>query len=276
MAVQTTFKRYSTGNVPGFDSDQGRGYNREATNKTGSDIDVGVAFKQSSSVDSGALALTAATEPVIGFSLNDQGRNPNGLTTGAYKDKQMFPIKCEGAFFAQCDQDMKPGDKVFVRFAASANAQVGVVGSVRKDPDGVAQVTTLTPTATSNAVYVARVDFDGEAAGTKRKAYEFEYQADGSATATEIVTGFKAAMAADPEFTARVVATGTTTLVLTGQTTGEAFTVTSAGDGAFASITTGTPPAPSARRLKGARVLTSGTAASGAVEIYFSATAESP
>ena len=43
---------------------------------------------------------------------------------------------------------------------------------------------------------------------------------------------------------ARVVASGTATLVLTGQTAGEAFTVQNSGTGTYTSITTGTPPAP--------------------------------
>jgi hypothetical protein len=275
MAVQTSFSRYSIAPKPGFDSDQGRGYIREGQNRTGADLDVGLAVKQDASHDSGVLALAASSDPVVGFTMNDQGRNPNGATTSAYPALRMLPVKCEGALWAQCDQDMKPGDKVFVRFAASANAQTGAIGSVRKDPDGVAQVSTGTPTAVNSQVYVVRVGFDGLDAGTRPASYEFEYQGDGSATATEIVTGLKAAMAADAAFTARVVATGTTTLILTGQVAGEAFTVTSPGDGAISWAAT-TPPAPSARRLKGARVLSSGTAANGAVELYVSAAAESP
>jgi hypothetical protein len=272
MAVQTSFNRYSTGAKPGFDSDQGRGYQREAQNKTGADVDVGVAFAQHSSVDSGAVALSSASQPVIGFSMNDQGRNPNGLTTAAYADTKMFPIKCEGALYVQCDQDMKPGDAVYVRFNATSGSGTGpsanVVGSVRKDADGVASVWTGTPTATNSLVYVQRVKFADE-------SYVFEYQADGTATAAEIVTGFKTVMAADAAFTARVVATGTNTLILTGQVAGETFTPNSEGDGAMAWVNT-TPPAAKARKLKGARVLSSGTAASGVVEIYFSAAAESP
>ena len=56
-------------------------------------------------------------------------------------------------------------------------------------------------------------------------------------------------MAANASFTARVVATGTTTLILTGQVAGEDFLVDDAGPGAFASIVDTTPAAPDARAI---------------------------
>lgn len=275
MSVQTTYGRYFKARIPGQESDAARTYKREALNKSSADLDVGIGVIQDTTTDSGVNVPSTATQPLVGIVLNDFGRNPNGLTTGAYAQNKMAPMLCEGPVTVQIDQDCKPSDKVFVRFAASANAQVGVVGSFRKDSDGVAQVSTGTPTAGQNStIFLIRVKFDGKAQGTRPETYAFEYVSDSSMTATEAVTGFKTVMAADAAFTARVVATGTTTLILTGQVAGEAFTVTSEGDGAITWAAT-TPPAPTARYVP-ARWLSTGKATDAVGEIYFSAAHETP
>lgn len=140
MAVQITYKRSIGSPVPGTDSDQNAGYKREAMNKTGADLDVGLLVKQHSGIDSGVDLLSSTNDLTVGVTLNDQGRNPNGLGgTGAYASNRMLPIKCEGPVYVQCDQDMQPGDPVFVRFATTHNTgtgpSAGVIGAVRKDAD---------------------------------------------------------------------------------------------------------------------------------------------
>jgi hypothetical protein len=290
MAIQTSYSRYFKSRLPGWESDTGRSYKREATNKSGSDLDVGIGVIQYSGLDSGVNAISAVGQPLVGIILNDFGRNPNGLTTGAFKSLAMAPMLCEGAINVQCDQVCQPGDPVFVRIAASGSGKLGIVGSFRKDADGVAQVSTVTPTAANATIYVLRVEFPnagGETnAGTVPDVYEFEFLSDGSATATKVVTGFKTVMAADAAFSARVVASGTATLVLTGQVAGESFTVAPEGDGVM-SVAPTTPPAATARKVKGARWLSTsviglsttdaaGSTSGGTGEIYFSAAAESP
>lgn len=95
---------------------------------------------------------------------------------------------------------------------------------------GAVQITTLTPTVTNSVVYGVSVVID-------HHLYNFRYTSDGSAADTEIVAGIQAAMAANAEFTALVVATGTTTLILTGQNAGQRFDVADTGvGGAWTSI----------------------------------------
>ena len=93
---------------------------------------------------------------------------------------------------------------------AQANVQSGfnLVGT------DVAQVNTLTPTVVNaSAEQTDTVTINGTA---------FEFTSDATPTATEIVTGLKALVNASDE---PVTATGTTTLILTADTAGVAFTV---------------------------------------------------
>ena len=104
---------------------------------------------------------------------------------------------------------------------------------------GAAQVTTLTPTVTNSVVYGLQVLVN-------HHLYRYNFTSDGSATDAEIVTGLRALIDADAVFSALVVSTGTTTIILTGQVAGMRFDVVEAGDGTEAgvmtSITETTPP----------------------------------
>lgn len=118
------------------------------------------------------------------------------------------------------------------------------LGQARPTRDGVAQVITATPTVANDTIYRLQVDlpeYDGLPALTRT----FEILSDASATDAEIVAAFQGEMAADAAFTAQVVASGTTTLVLTGQVPGRPFTVLDVQEGAgdWASITTTTAAA---------------------------------
>ncbi len=127
-------------------------------------------------------------------------------------------------------------------------------GSWRADAGGVAEVSTLTPNpVTNDLTYTVDIHIGDE-------DYHFETLADGSATATEICDGIRAAMALDATFTALVVATGTTTLILTGQNIGQDLDVVSSGEGLFDIVET-TPPATAAQLVKG--VWRTSTAGSG-------------
>lgn len=275
---QTSYSRSFVNAFAGMLGDSGFKYVQTRVNASGVDLPAGIGVKDTTTEGSSDVPATA-TDALAGIIVNSFARDPGSAGTAlsgtnAIKSTNEMNILSEGAIFVKPEQTVAVLDPVFVRIATSVNTGTLVQkGSFRKDSDGVAQVTTGTPTAANSTVYMLRVAFDGKAAGTKREAYNFEYISDGSATATEIVTGFKTAMALDAVFTARVVATGTTTLILTGQTAGEAFTVTSNGDGAWASITTGTPAAPTARACKAARWLkASGT--TGVAMLYFSASAD--
>lgn len=157
-----------------------------------------------------------------------------------------------GRIWVATEEAIAITDGVFFRHTASGGNTV--IGRFRTDLDGVAEVTTLTPTAVNDTQYGVRVVI----AGT---AYSFNVTGDASATATEINDDFRTQMAADLVFTALVVATGTTTLILTGQTAGQELDVTDTGAGVMAIVET-TPPAPTAEDLSTqARWMTASTGA---------------
>lgn len=125
-------------------------------------------------------------------------------------------------------------DPVYFRHTTGSGTEIG---AFRPDADGAAEVSTLTPNPVVNSInYTVDIrigDHD----------YHFEYTADASATATEICDGIRAAMVLDATFTALVVATGTTTLILTAQNVGQLIGIVSSGPGLFDIVET-TPPAP--------------------------------
>lgn len=77
----------------------------------------------------------------------------------------------------------------------------------------VVQVDTITPTAVNNAHYIVTIDL-----------VPYDYTADSSATVSEIVTGLIALINADSAV--KCVASGSTTLILTGKNAGGGFTTT--------------------------------------------------
>ncbi len=122
-----------------------------------------------------------------------------------------------------------PGGQVFAVRSVAGGQQLG---QARSDAEGgVAKVVTATVTAANDTDYQLTIHFPDN------EEFVYDVTGDATATATEINDAFRALMAADAGFTARVVATGTTTLILTGQALGEDFTVIDSGPGAWASIT---------------------------------------
>lgn len=159
----------------------------------------------------------------------------------------------KGRVLVVLEATVTKGQAAFYRFQ-NAGALPEKVGRFRSDIDGTAKVVTATPTAVNDTDYGLEVRFPDGA------AYNFAVQGDASATATEINDDFRTQMAANAAFTARVVATGTTTLILTGQLAGEDFLVDDSGAGAWASITDTTPAAPDARAANTAFFQTGGGA----------------
>lgn len=176
-----------------------------------------------------------------------------------------------GRVWVRVEEAITVGDPVYYRHTSGTGTEIG---AFRNDSDGVGQVTTLTPTVVENDIYgldivVDDVEYHFEAradgvagnpaiwtltptvanstlyrlhihiptAPGAQQDFYFEYTSDGTATATEICDGFRTAMAADAGFTALVVASGTTTLILTGQTNGMEFDIHPAGVGAWTSVT---------------------------------------
>lgn len=203
---------------------------------------------------------SAAGQKNLGVLLHDmahefpyQGANVPG-SVGLQPRDAIGSVMSQGAVWMMLENTATRGSDVYVRHTAngSPGASDGI-GRVRSNSDGVAQVQTITPTAANAMIYVLRVSFASDGAD-----FTFEAVGDGTATATEIVTAFKAVMAADAAFTARIVATGTTTLILTGQVAGDASVAISEGDGVLAVVNT-TPALPLAEKEPRARFIDGGT-----------------
>lgn len=190
----------------------------------------------------GRAAYMGESNPHVG------GRHHEGDTLNIVRD---------GDVWVRPEEPVAVDDPVYVRVNATGNEQAG---AWRRSPDGTAQVTTATPTPANDTVYRLHIDIPASS-----ETYPFEMTSDATGTATEICNAFRTAMAADPAFTARVVASGTNTLVLSGTTPGEAFQIRSTGPGSWASLTETTAPVADTVRLAGARWLTDGSSTTAAM-----------
>jgi len=164
---------------------------------------------------------------------------------------EMATVLRRGRIWVRVEEAIAVGDPVYFRHTSGTGTEIG---AFRNDADGVAEVSTLTPTVANDTNYTVDVHIGDE-------DYHFEYLSDGTATATEICDGIRAAMALDAQFTARVVATGTTTLILTSQQAGLGATYVSSGPGLFTIVET-TASAPTCDLVANAQWL-QGSAAAG-------------
>ncbi len=202
----------------------------------------GVIVQQGAS-DSKCLLPTAASNKMLGLVVSSFSNDSADLTTdGAVAPEEMASIARKGAFYVLPEEDVTEGQLVYVRHTAGGAGETA--GRLRNDLDGTAQVTTITPTPVNSATYFVSVDGRG-----------YSFTADGSALDSEIVTGLKDLINADAD--AVVTASGTTTLILTADEAGNAFT-TSLGSNLAAAATT--PNAAKAVLLPGARWASSASA----------------
>lgn len=276
---QTSYSRVFVNAFAGMLGDSGFRYIQTRVNASGVDLPAAIGVKESDTDDS-ATVLAASSDVISGVIVNSFARDPgsagNSLSgTNAIKAGNEMNILSEGVIFVKPEQTCTVSDPVYVRYATSVNdSTLTQTGSFRKDADlsgavsGTANVVTVTPTAVDGTVYVLRVEYGA-------KVWEFEAVAQTSSTATTISTQFRTLMAADAEFTALIVASGTATLILTAQDKTSAITAHSEGDGALAVANTTPYVAPSAgsataRQVKAARWLhNQGT--SGVQAMYISA-----
>jgi hypothetical protein len=203
----------------------------------------GVAVAKGAS-DSECLLPAASTDKILGITVRDLSRNSASLSgNGAIAPDDMASVMSAGSVYALPEQAVVKGDKVFVRYTDGGGSLT--VGRLRKDGGGNAQVSTLTPTPVNSTPYFVAID-----------GLRFDYTSDGSATAAEIVAALLAKINA---LTAKhgVVASGTNTLILTGQTSGVAFNVQADANMAIAATTA---PAGIAVELKGAEWAEAGSA----------------
>jgi hypothetical protein len=265
---QTSYSRNFVNAFSGMLGDSGPKYVRTAVNSSGVNLPAGIGVKDDST-EGNATVPAAATDKLAGIVLNSIARDPGSAGSALTGTQAIFAgremnMLAEGTVFVLTEETVVNTDPVFVRFATGSGGSQA--GSFRKTADGVAQVTTLTPTAVNSAVSLIRIAFDSG------QTFEVEYQQDGSATAAEWVTGMKAQIAQDAALSALLATSGTNTLILTGATAGKAFTVTNLGDEAVAVAAT-TPPAATARQVKGSYWL-KGASAAGVAMMYFSSSVD--
>lgn len=197
--------------------------------------------------------LSAGGQTVLGVLVHTQAQENPALADPLGIDLlEEASVLRRGRIWVAVEEAIAVTDGVFVRHTAfGGNTELG---QFRTDAEGDAEISTLTPNPVTNDLTYT-VDVKVGSAD-----FHFETLADGSATATEICDGIRAAMALDAGFTALVVASGTTTLVLTGQNVGEELDITSTGEGLFDIVET-TPPAPTADVLPGAEWIQGSTGA---------------
>lgn len=138
----------------------------------------------------------------------------------------------KGRVWVKPEQTVTAGTSIpHMRFANGIGVTDGTQdqkGAIRKDKDGTAQVSTLTPTAANADSYSVSIkDADGKVVGSG------SYISDASGTATEICDGLRAALGT----VSGVVLSGTATLILTASEAGKPFTVSVSANIAVAATT---------------------------------------
>ncbi len=165
-------------------------------------------FVKRGTVDRCMKAPAAAADKLAGLLISSFDNDTAALDADAVAPKGMGNVAHKGAFYVLPEQAVTPDDPVYVRYTDGGGALT--VGRVRKDPDGTAQVDTITPTAANATEYSLSID---------GRAYFVTSDADG--TATEICDLFRTAINADAD--CKAAGTGTATLILTAKVAGIPF-----------------------------------------------------
>lgn len=165
-------------------------------------------------------------------------RGPNG----GVQPKAQVTICQVGRIWVPVENAVTRGQIPYMRHTPNGAGKLQK-GAFRSNYDGAARVVTITPTAADSTQY-------GLVVNVGSQDFYFSVVSDASATATEICDAFRAQMAANATFSALVTASGTTTLILTGTTAGQDFTVNSAGAGTLGIVST-TPAAATTVKMKG-------------------------
>lgn len=220
--MQTTFNEAMTAAFAGAEADAGYdGDEVSARNDHSAALAYGLCVARGTA-DGDFAQFTSGAEPLGCLKHSHATAEAGDSGLGA---DEVGSVMRKGRIWVLVEDAVEAGDQAYARHTTSgADA---TKGAWRADNDGVAQVTTVTPTAANSTNYSLSIFVDG-------KLFTFVSLSDGSGDATEICDGFRTAMAANAAFTALVVATGTATLILTGQQAGKAFQVGSNGPGVCA------------------------------------------
>jgi hypothetical protein len=196
--------------------------------------------------------FSAAGQAPLGVTVHTQAQEDPSLA-GSLGIALLEPASVlrRGRVWVRVEEAIAVTDGVFYRHTSGSGTEIG---AFRNDADGAAEVSTLTPNPVVNdTVYTVDMHILDQ-------DYHFEILSDGTATATEICDAMRAAMALDAQFTALVVASGTTTLILTSQVAGLGLVPVSSGPGLFDIVET-TPPVPTCEEIVNAQWLQGSTGA---------------
>ena len=230
--AQTTYSTLSKRGFAGFlDRGLPEGVVTALNQESSAAIPSGVAVKLGT-VERSAKKLAASTDKVLGVSCHKH-RDPRLAPDGAPAGDNMAVAR-DGDIYVLCEEAIALGDRVFARAVVGGSE---VAGAFRNDADGLAQVTTATPTAANSTQYGLSVSVLGPD-GKSKGSWGFTALSDGSGDATEICDAFRTVMQADTAFNALVTSTGTATLVLTSADKANTFIVTSTGTGVITIVAT--------------------------------------
>jgi hypothetical protein len=223
MSVQTT---YNTSLTAGFAGESASGFSPQdvasAFNEETSAHPFGILLKKGTADNQTKLYTQGAT--VAGLAMHTHAFDNRKLTgTNGVDTLERLNVMRRGKMWVLAEGTVVKGAAVYARHTSDGGSNTQL-GSLRADADGTAQVSTLTPTAANSTSYSVSCFVNG-------RQYTFTTVSDSTATATEICDALRTLMAADATFTAQIVATGTTTLIMTSQFAGREFEVGSNGPG---------------------------------------------
>lgn len=248
--AQTSYNVAPDVAFPGMPSDNGINGYVSVTNEETVGLMAGIMVKQGTTSDD-ALKLTATSDQLMGIVMHRHDSDPDLAASLVVAADEVSPVLRKGRSWVRCEEAIAIGDPVYVRHVATGGEDAG---EFRNDPDGTAQVATITPTAVNDTDYALSVLVHDPQADRDR-LFSFEYTSDGSATATEICDDLRTSMTADTAFAALVLHTGTATLILTSVRADVEFDVSDIGVGVLTSAAT-TAAAPDCTLLKNARFAT--------------------
>lgn len=223
-------------------------------------LPLGVAVVQGTSADQAAPpSATDTLNDFLGITHRSHALSRNRSLSGtlAISDEDAFTCITKGRLWVAVEAAVARGDRVYFR---NVIAGAEVAGEFRADGDGTAQVTTVTPTAANSTEYRLQISLDDG------QEFEFVTTSDASATAAEIVTALTALIVAEGRLTGLVTASGTTTLVLTGDK-GVSFRAGSEDSTGTLAAALTTPLASDCILIKNAKWVVGGSSVA-AVELY--------
>ena len=216
----------------------------------GAEFGVGV---RKGSAEQGFVLPSATGQKLLGVTVHTHRADNLALAGAAgIPDGETNPLLRKGRVIVKVDGAVVADGPVFCRHTANSSTKTRM-GAFRGDTDGVAQVTTVTPTSANSTLFTLTVLVRG-------KLFSFQVTSDSASSATEICDAFRTLMAADAAFTALVTASGTATLILTAVNKGDVLQVADGGSPGVLAVAETTAASTRADEVTNARFVTAASA----------------